>query len=152
MARQARYGKGGRGKARQARLDTSRRVMEWLGRRGGAMRGKAWRGLARQATHRATSSKAEQGTHNSLVLGSNPRWPIWRGVVRQARRVTAGQGTAGSVWQGEARKGVAGPAGRGGARHGLGRHGMVRRGLESQGRQGGAGFDAKRHKTARQAR
>ena len=75
MARQARYGKGGRGKARQARLDTSRRVMAWLGRRGGAMRGKAWRGLARQATHRATSSKAEQGTHNSLVLGSNPRWP-----------------------------------------------------------------------------
>ena len=46
---------------------------------------------------------------------------------------------------------MAGPAGRGGARHGLGRHGKARQGLESQGRQGGAGFDAKRHETARQA-
>ena len=35
-------------------------------------------GIARLSryTFRATSSKAEQGTHNSLVLGSNPRWPI----------------------------------------------------------------------------
>ena len=50
---------------------------------GKARQGKAWPGpdklgIARLSryTFRATSSKAEQGTHNSLVLGSNPRWPI----------------------------------------------------------------------------
>ena len=71
-----------RGGARQARRGLARQAQVGRGRRGEVWRGGSWLGrdklgIARLSryTFRATSSKAEQGTHNSLVLGSNPRWP-----------------------------------------------------------------------------
>lgn len=69
----------------------------WQAWQGWARLGRDKLGIARLSryTFRATSSKAEQGTHNSLVLGSNPRWPIW-----QARRGAAGPAGQGTAWQG----------------------------------------------------
>ena len=89
-------GKVGRGSVRHGMAGRAWPGSVRRGRRGTAWHGKAWRSMAGRAwqgwarlgrdklgiarlsryTFRATSSKAEQGTHNSLVLGSNPRWPI----------------------------------------------------------------------------
>lgn len=88
MAGTARHGevrRGGAGKASQVRARQGLAGLAW---QGWARLGRDKLGIARLSryTFRATSSKAEQGTHNSLVLGSNPRWPIWQARQGKARR------------------------------------------------------------------